>query len=103
MAKIEIDLTEEQLEKVKELEEHNLNVGDAIDMLFEVKDKALFDIETFDEDKISFFAKVKGSRFDVDKKAQALDENYSEQEKDYTMQVKEIKGKISWAKDIFNF
>ena len=103
MAKIEIDLTEEQLAKVKELEDHDLNVGDAIDMLFEIKDKALFDIETFDEEKIGLMAKVKGSMYDVDNKAEILDENFGDADKDYDMQVKEIKGKISWAKDIFNF
>ena len=36
--KMDIELTDEQFEKVKILEENNISVGEAIDILFEMKD-----------------------------------------------------------------
>ena len=46
MPKMEFDLTAEQIEKVKILEENGISVGEAIDVLFEIKNKA---IEQMDE------------------------------------------------------
>lgn len=103
MVQMEIEITDEQLEKVKELEEHGIGIGDAIDMLFEIKEKTLTEIETLDDEKIDVLAKMKGSLYDYDKKADALGENFGETEKDYKMQANEIKSKVSWAKDIFSF
>ena len=39
MAKMEIELTDEQLKKVEILKENDIDVGQAIDMLFEFKDE----------------------------------------------------------------
>ena len=49
MVKMEIDLTEEQLEKVKQLEAHDIGIGEAIDLLFEAKKETLSLIEDVDE------------------------------------------------------
>lgn len=51
MTKMEIDLTPEQIEKVEILKANGISIGEAIDMLFEIKEKALSDIETFDDSK----------------------------------------------------
>ena len=40
MTKIEIELTEEQLKKVEILQNNDIDVGSAIDMLFEIKEKS---------------------------------------------------------------
>ena len=49
MSKMEIELTDEQMEKVKQLEAQNITVGQAIDMLFELKEKALPEIEKLEK------------------------------------------------------
>lgn len=102
MQKLEIELTDEQMERVKELEAHDIGVGDAIDKLFEMKEKALPELDSID-DELNFIGKVKETAFDVENKAEVLDENYSEAEKSYEMKVKEVKHKVSWARDFFNF
>ncbi len=99
---MEIDLTEEQLEKVKQLEAHDIGIGEAIDLLFEAKKETLSLIEDVDE-TIGLFDKVKQSALDVDDKAEILDENYGDAEKTYEMKVQDVKHKISWTKDIFKF
>ena len=103
MTKMEFDLTPEQIEKVEILKANDIDMGEAIDMLFEIKEKALMDIETFDEEKINLIARLKDEMFDVEEKTGALDENYGDSEKTYELKAQEVKTKISWAKDIFNF
>lgn len=100
---MEIELTEEQLEKVKQLEAQNITVGDAIDKLFEMKEKALPEIAEINDEKIGLFEKVKESVLDVDNKAEVLDENYGDGEKTYEMKIQEVKHKVSWAKNFFNY
>ena len=46
MSKMEIDLTPEQEEKVKILKENGVTIGEAIDTLFELKEKTLPEIES---------------------------------------------------------
>lgn len=103
MAKLEIEITDEQLEKVKKLEAQDISVGDAIDKLFEMKEKALPEIEAIDDEKIGLFEKVKENTLDIDNKADVLDENFSEADKTYEMKVKEVKYKVRWAKDFFKY
>ena len=103
MTKMEIDLTPEQIEKVEILKANGISIGEAIDMLFEIKEKALSDIETFDDSKIGLLAILNDDMFNVDEKSELLDENYSASEKTYELKAQEVKTKISWAKDIFNF
>lgn len=95
MSKMEIELTDEQMEKVKQLEAQNITVGQAIDMLFELKEKALPEIEKLE--KSGLF------EVDVDAKAENLDENYGDSEKTYEMEVQDLKHKIKWSKEFFKF
>ncbi|MBR3139258.1 MAG: hypothetical protein IKF11_00110 [Methanobrevibacter sp.] len=103
MTKMEFDLTPEQIEKVEILKANDIDIGEAIDMLFEIKEKALIDIETFDDEKISLISKIKDEMYNVEEKSEVLDENYGDGEKTYELKAQEVKAKISWAKDIFNF
>lgn len=103
MVKMEIDLTEKQAEKVEILKQNDIDVGQAIDMLFEIKDKAMSEIENIDEEEIGIFERVKDSTFDIGAKAANLEENYGDSEKTYEMKVQDVKHKISWAKDFFKF
>lgn len=102
MAKMEIELTEQQMERVKELESKNISVGDAIDMLFEMKEMALPEIESFDKE-MGIVEKVKETALDVESKAENLEENYGDADKSYEMKVQDVKHKISWAKDFFKY
>lgn len=102
MAKIEIELTDEQLEKVNHLKSHNISVGEAIDMLFEAKEKTFSELEAIDKER-NVIGKVKDSTLDVDSKAENLEENYGDTEKTYDQEVLEYKPRLSWAKDVFKF
>lgn len=95
MSKMEIELTDEQMEKVKQLEAQNITVGQAIDMLFELKEKALPEIEKIEKSGLL--------EVDVDAKAENLDENYGDSEKTYEMEVQDLKHKIKWSKEFFKF
>ena len=99
---MEIELTDDQLEKVKHLESKNISVGEAIDMLFEAKEKTFSELESLDEE-ISLLEKVKDSTLDIDAKAENLEDNYGDVEKTYDQHVLEYKQRLSWAKDVFKF
>ena len=66
MTKMEFDLTDEQIEKVKKLEENGISVGEAIDLLFEVKDEAIKQMDKIDEN-MDIATQIATSR-DADKK-----------------------------------
>ena len=85
MNKMEIELNDEQLEKVKLLESHDISVGDAIDMLFEARDKASSIIDDIDGN--------------LAKNAEA--ENSDQEPKTYDEAVQNYKYHVSWAKDFF--
>ena len=95
MSKMEIELTDEQMEKVKQLEAQNITVGQAIDMLFELKEKALPEIEKLEKSGLL--------EVDVDAKAENLDGNYGDSETTYEMEVQDLKHKIKWSKEFFKF
>lgn len=98
MAKMEIELTEEQLEKVKQLEANDISVGEAIDLLFEAKEKTLNLIEEIESSEND------DSTLDVtDKKAKELNKNYGDSPETYEMGVKKFKQNISWTDDVFKF
>lgn len=88
MNKMEIELTDEQLEKVKKLEAHDISVGDAIDMLFEVRDRVSSIIDDIDKDKL-----------------EAAEDDSEEKEattgKTYDVAISDMKSHVSWANDFF--
>lgn len=102
MIKMEIELTDEQFEKVKHLESQNVSVGEAIDMLFEAKEKTFSELEAIDKE-INMIGKVKDSTLDIDSKAENLEENYGDAEKTFDQEVLEYKPRLSWADDVFKF
>lgn len=103
MTKMEIELTPDQEKKVEILKEHGVTVGDAIDTLFELKEKTLPEIESLADEQIGLFDKIKENSLDVGDKADILEETYGDADKTYELKAKEIKAKISWIKDVFNF
>ena len=89
--KIEIELTDDQLKKVEELESQDISVGQAIDMLYEARQKAQSEFEVMDK-KLALLDKV--SEVDVENKAENLDENFGESGKTYEMKAQDLKHKI---------
>ena len=53
MAKMEIEFTEEQLEKVDILKKNGIEVGEAIDMLFEFKNEILTQTDEYIDKRIT--------------------------------------------------
>ena len=92
MVKIEVELTDEQYEKVKQIREQGISVGQGIDMLFDVVDK-------LHEDYAG--QKEHNDPFDATNKTKILEKEYGNQEKTYDVVLQERRHKIKWAKDFF--
>ena len=124
MAKIEVELTEEQLKKVEILQNNDIDVGTAIDMLFEIKEEsyqrevAYFNTKINQankerkelEDKldkvnkeISLYSQLKDTSLDVDQKLKILEKDYGEADESYEMKVQDVKHNINWKRDFFKF
>lgn len=122
LMKMEIELTDEQYEKVKILEEKGLSVGDSIDALFEVKESlalqtsAIIDnrlnevtkekeilekrMDKLDKE-ISFFTKMKDSSLDTSQKQRIVEKEYGQINKTYDETIQNAKHKFKWSKAIF--
>ena len=121
MAKMEIELTEEQL---KRLQNNDIDVGSAIDMLFEIKEKSSLKEAEYLNSKldqankereelqnklekvnreISLYSQLKDTSLDVDQKLKILEKDYGEVDESYEMKVQSVKRNINWTKDFFKF
>lgn len=124
MAKMEIELTEEQLKKVEILQNNNIDVGSAIDMLFEIKEESYKKEAAYLNNKldqankqrkeleeklnevnkeISLYSQLKDSSLDVDQKRKILEKDYGEVDASYEMKVQDVKHNINWTRKFFKF
>ena len=124
MAKMEIELTEEQLKKVEILQKNDIDVGSAIDMLFEIKEKSYQQeaeylnnkLEQANNEKkeleekldevnkeISLYSQLKDTSLDVDQKLKILEKDYGEVDASYEMKVQDVKHNINWTRKFFKF
>lgn len=94
MVKLEVELTDEQYEKVKQIEDQGITIGEGIDMLFDVVDKLHEDYAESENDK---------GILDASKKTKRLEKHYGEQEKTYELEVQDRKHKIKWAIEFFKY
>ncbi len=101
MTKMEFDLTDEQIEKVKILEENGIGLGEAIDLLFEIKEEALNQMDAVDEN-IALVTQITESR-NSDKKIELIEKAYGDSQKTPEMKVKDVKQKVKWGRDFFKF
>ena len=101
MTKMEFDLTEEQIEKVKKLEKNGINVGEAIDLLFEIKNEAITQMDNVEEN-IEIISQIASSR-DADEKIDMMEKAYGNSEKTHEMKLQEAKHKVKWGRDFFKF
>ncbi|WP_407375760.1 hypothetical protein [Methanobrevibacter sp.] len=100
MTKIEIELTDEQIEKLSSLTKEEIDFGKAIDDYFEARQQVSEKIEELERHP-SLSAKLVDNVMDVDNKAENLDENYGEVEETFEVKINDVKHSISWAKDFF--
>ena len=119
-----IELTEEQLQKVEQLEAHGISVGKAIDMLYDVQDNLKEYTNDYLDNKIAdanaekasleaqlkklnnelaVFNKLKDTSLDYNQKQEILEKEYSPLDESYEMKVQKVKRNISWAHDLFKF
>lgn len=124
MAKMEIELTEEQLKRVDILKENGIDVGEAIDMLFEFKNEILTQTDEYIDKRIteankqkaeleaqineideelSVIEKLKDNTLNVSEKQKILENEYGESGKSYEMKVQDTKHKIKWTREFFKF
>lgn len=94
MPKMEIELTDEQIKKVEILKSQDINIGEAIDLLFEVKNEVSNQIENSDENLIE---KINHTGFDLDNKTENLKKNYEESET-YDVSINSVKQGMKWNK-----
>lgn len=91
-----IELTDEQMERVALLEESGLSVGDAVDMLFQIKK----DIELHTnqiENGLHAFENPQNQN-----QEEAL-ENEHAPSQDYGNAIKSVKKSIDWTRDYLKF
>lgn len=96
MTKIEIELTDEQIEKLESLSKDDFDFGKAIDEFFETREIVSKKIEEL-ENNPSLAAHL----LDVENKSENLEDNYGEGEETYEVKINQIKHNVSWAKDFF--
>ena len=121
---MEIDLTDEQAEKVEILKENGIEIGEAIDILFEMKDSLseqnnfIIDARINEvsrekaeleekiakmDDELSLFTKLKDSSMDPAQKQKMVEKEYGKINNTYDESVQKSKHKFKWSKAIFNF
>lgn len=95
MAKMEIELTDEQMEKVEILKSKGVDIGEAIDLLFGLQNEIIGQFEEQKQEK-NLMEKITDSTFDSKIKAELLKKNYDE-DKSYDLSVLDAKHKVKWS------
>lgn len=110
--KMEIELTDEQAKKIDILKENGIEVGEAIDMLFEMnntfidnkiikaqEEKAELEekLSQIDEE-LSLFNKLKDTSLDSSQKQKIVEKEYGTIDKTYDESVQDAKHKFKWTR-----
>ena len=109
--RMEIEFTDEQAKKVDILKENGIGVGDAIDMLFDLKetfadtklnqaqdkkDKLEEELAKIDKE-ISMYNQMKEGSLDPSLKVKIIEKEYGTIEKTYDESVQDAKHKFKWT------
>lgn len=100
MVKLEIELTEEQAEKLEILKSNDVDIGQGIDLLFGLQKEALNQIKEQKNEEI-VLDEISDSTFDAKIKHELLIRNY-DGTKTYDRTVQDTKHKIKWS-EFFKF
>lgn len=109
---MEIELTDEQAKKIDVLKENGIEVGEAIDMLFEMNNtfidnkiiKAQEEKAELEEklsqinDELSLFNKLKDTSLDSSQKQKIVEKEYGTIDKTYDESVQDAKHKFKWTR-----
>jgi len=122
--KMEIDVTDGQAEKIQTLRDNDISVGEAIDILFEMKEsieaesdmllesrikeasekKAELEKEIEDLDKqMSVLDKLKDASLDVGQKQKIVEKEYGQLDKTFDEVIMDAKHKFRWSSNLFKF
>ena len=109
--RMEIEFTDEQAKKVDILKENGIGVGDAIDMLFDLKetfadtklnqaqdkkDKLEEELANIDKE-ISMYNQMKEGSLDPSLKVKIIEKEYGTVEKTYDESVQDAKHHFKWT------
>ena len=96
---MEIDLNDEQIEKIEILKSNGFTVGGAIDLLFNVQKEIKKQIEENDPDG-DILEKIQNAEFDLNIKAEILEKEG--QHETYDESIQDVKHGVKWS-DFFKF
>ena len=96
MVKMEIELTEDQFEKVQILKSKDVDVGQAIDLLFGLQNEIISQIEE-QKNEEHLIEKIYDTGFDGEIKQELLKKNHVKDET-YDRTLQDTKHKIKWFK-----
>ena len=121
---MEIELSEEQAKKVEILQENDIDVGQAIDILFEMKESVIESSSNLLEfrksevekekaeleaklakvdDQLTFFEKLSDNTIDASQKQKIVEKEYGKINITYDESVQSAKHKFKWSKSLFKF
>lgn len=122
--KMEIDVTDAQAERIQTLKDNDISVGEAIDILFEMKEtiavqsdivldskikqandrKAELEREIAELDKqMSVFDKLKDASLDVGQKQKIVEKEYGQLDKTFDEVIMDAKHCFKWSRSLFKF
>lgn len=122
--KMEIEVTDAQAEKIQILKDNDIGVGEAIDILFDMKEtieiqsdivldskikevndkKAELEREIAELDKqMSVFDKLKDTSLDVGQKQKIVEKEYGQLDKTFDEFILDAKHNFKWSRNLFKF
>lgn len=100
MVKVEIELTDEQFEKLEILKEHDVDIGQGIDLLFGIQHEIISQLEEQKHEEL-LLEKFADTGFDSEIKQRLVAKNYDESET-YDRTVHDAKHNVKWS-EFFKF
>ena len=121
---ITAELTDDQLKKFEIMKEHDMGIGDAIDLIFDLREELKLNNEELLEDRLSelndkkkslqeemnkidqeleVIDKLKDDSLDLSQKKEIIEKEYGALENSYEMKVQSVKRNINWGKELFKF
>ena len=95
MTKMEIELTDEQIEKIEILKDNGISVGQAINLLFKVQNEIKTQVEENHPDD-DIMEKIQNTDFDVNIKAEIIEKTEPKPET-YDVAIEETRRKVKWS------
>ena len=92
MTKMEIELTDEQIEKIEILKDNGISVGQAIDLLCKVQNEIKTQVQENHPDE-DILEKIENSDFDVNIKAEIMEKADNKPET-YDVAIEETRRKV---------